>query len=340
LVVCLAMMTTFSRNFAWRIAVMTGNVARLAKGEPLAAPLKGSDELSRLDASFHGMARALTEKDQENEMFIYSVSHDLRSPLVNLQGFSKELALTRADLREVLSHADVSPDVRRRVETLLARDMDPSIRFIQSAVARMSGIIDSLLRLSRAGRVVYRRQEVDVQSTVERVVEVLRGTAAQRRAEVVVHELPPAWGDPTAVEQMFANLLGNALAYLDPDRPGRVEVGTRDGDAKAPGLTTYYVKDNGLGIPQAHQSKLFLAFQRLHPTAAPGEGIGLALVKRLAERQGGKVWAESEEGKGSSFLVALPAARGDGPGIDMALVTPPQGTRLPAGEFQAWPPNL
>jgi len=289
------------------------------------------------------MAGALAEKDQENEMFIYSVSHDLRSPLVNLQGFSKELSMTRADLRTALNRPDVPAEARRQVETLLQREMDPSIQFIQSAVTRMSAIIDSLLRLSRAGRVVYRRQVVDVQQTVGRAVEAIRSTTAERGAEVIVHDLPPAWGDPTAVEQMFANLLANALAYLDPGRPARVEVGTREDEASKPGMITYYVKDNGLGIPRAHQSKLFVAFQRLHPTVAPGEGIGLALVKRMAERQGGKVWAESEEGQGSTFLVALPTARTDSPKIDRAAAAATtqngNGNGLLAGEIHAWPLN-
>src|SRR6202007_1792993 len=118
----------------------------------------------------------------------------------------------------------------------------------------------------------------------------------------------PAWGDPQALEQLFANLVGNAVNYLDPQRPGRIEVGRSDGPGDdATGLRTYYVKDNGVGIPAAQQAKVFLAFQRLHPEAAPGEGIGLALVRRVAERHGGKVWLASAAGEGSTFFVTLPA---------------------------------
>jgi signal transduction histidine kinase len=124
---------------------------------------------------------------------------------------------------------------------------------------------------------------------------------------VTVGDLPPAWGDPQALEQVFANLIDNAVNYLDPQRPGQVEVGSREeaGDPAA-GLRTYYVKDNGLGIPEAQQDKVFLAFQRLHPDAAPGEGIGLALVRRVVERHGGRIWLESAPGAGSTFFVALP----------------------------------
>ena len=131
-------------------------------------------------------------------------------------------------------------------------------------------------------------------------------------------DLPPAWGDPTAIEQVFANLIANALAYLDPHRAGRIEIGALEDGTSAAGATTYYVKDNGLGIPEAHQAKLFTAFQRLHPTVAPGEGIGLALVKRIVERQGGKIWAESDAGQGSTFHVTLPAAPGDSSNVGLA----------------------
>jgi signal transduction histidine kinase len=309
-----AMVLAFSRGFARRVAVLDENARRLSEGEPLAAPIGGDDELSRLDDVFHAVAASVAEKDRENEMFIYSVSHDLRSPLVNLQGFSRELDLTCDDLRRALAGAGVGDETRRRVDRLLDHDMGTSIRYIRSAVTRLSSIIDALLRLSRAGRVEYRWQTVDVAAAVARVAEALRSTAAERNAEVLVGDLPPAAGDPTAVEQVFANLVGNALNYLDPGRPGRIEVGAAaeggDGEPGArpgAGFRTYYVKDNGLGIPRAYQDKLFSAFQRLNPDAAPGEGIGLALTRRVVERHGGKVWFESEEGRGSTFYVTLPA---------------------------------
>jgi signal transduction histidine kinase len=309
--VAVAMVTAFSRGFTQRIDVLSENARRLAEGLPLAAPLTGLDEIGRLDAAFHGMASSIAEKDTENEMFIYSVSHDLRSPLVNLQGFAKELALTADDLRAALAGAPLPEKTRSRVETLLASDMATAIHFIQNAVTRLSSIIDSLLRLSRAGRVVLAKEAVDIQGVVGRVVEALSGTTSEQRVEMVVNGLPPALGDTTATEGIFANLVSNAVKYLDPARPGRVEIGvtedSQDGPVSHPGMRTYYVKDNGLGIPPAYHSKLFLAFQRLHPGVASGEGIGLALVRRMVERQGGKVWVDSEEGRGSTFFVTLPA---------------------------------
>src|SRR3954464_13115819 len=184
--------------------------------------------------------------------------------------------------------------------------MAKSVAFIQTAVLRLSGIIDALLRLSRAGRVEYRREAVDVGRVVAQVVGAAQGTVGERGAEVRAGELPPAWGDRTAIEQAFGNLIGNALTYLDPARPGVIEVGCLPADESD--FRTYFVRDNGLGIAEAHRQKIFQAFQRAHPGVGSGEGLGLAIVARVAERHRGRAWVESAPGEGSTFYVSLPAA--------------------------------
>jgi signal transduction histidine kinase len=308
----------FNAGIRRRFAVVMGNAQRLAAGKELSDPLRGEDEIAAVDRAFHEMARTLRERERENELFIYSVSHDLRSPLVNLEGFSKELSLSCRELR-TLCAAVLPPEPKVRVLELLDRDMPESVQYIQSAVARLSAIIDALLRLSRSGRVEYRWQEVDVAAVVARVIQAVRSTIEQRKAVVRAGPLPPAWGDATAIEQVFANLIINALNYLDPARPGVVEIGADDSRC-GPGMRAYYVKDNGLGVPAAYLGKLFVAFQRLHGDAAAGEGIGLALVRRMVERHGGSVWAESENGAGSTFWLTLPTE----PPPAGAVVPPPR----------------
>lgn len=140
---------------------------------------------------------------------------------------------------------------------------------------------------------------------VGQVVGAAQGTIAERGAVVRAGELPPAWGDRTAIEQVFGNLIGNALTYLDPARPGVIEVGCLPPDAG--GYRTYFVRDSGLGIAEGHRQKIFQAFQRAHPGVGTGEGLGLAIVARVAERHRGRVWVESTPGEGSTFFVTLPA---------------------------------
>ncbi|HEY3598853.1 MAG TPA: ATP-binding protein [Paraburkholderia sp.] len=330
----------FARSIGRRLEVLTSNAERLGHGQPLTAPLAGNDEIAALDAALHqtsarlrmaeqdqvrlqkrlqaravelaGVNEALRQETQDNEMFIYSVSHDLRSPLVNLQGFSKELQVSCDDVRETIDGAKLPEPEQRRLARVLDGDMRESLQFLRSSVTRAAAIIDALLRISRAGRLEYQWQRVSVGRAVARAVDALQGPIRERTATVTVRDLPSAWGDPAAIEQVFANLISNALNFLDPIRPGRIEVGALaaepddDTHALAPKTRTFYVRDNGLGIPAAYMPKMFRAFQRLHGDVSKGDGIGLALVRRTVERHGGRVWVESAEGAGSTFFVVLP----------------------------------
>jgi signal transduction histidine kinase len=364
----------FARNVGGRLAALGDNARRLGEGVKLAPALSGDDEIAALDAVLHqtstrlrnaereqvalkrqlqaraadltGANEHLRQETQDNEMFIYSVSHDLRSPLVNLQGFSKELQVSCDDLRAQIDSAGLPADEHRRMTELLDGDVNESLQFLRQAVGRAAAIIDALLRISRAGRLEYRWQRVNMGRIVERVLTGLESGRALDAARIDVRELPPAWGDPAAIEQIFGNLVDNALQHLDPSRPGHIEIGALealpgesgegnvsevgDGEAAAkpaahagaatqPRTRTYYVRDNGVGIPAAYLPKLFRAFQRLHGAGTGGsagregsagsmggEGIGLALARRIAERHGGRMWVESVEGSGSTFFVALP----------------------------------
>jgi signal transduction histidine kinase len=266
-------------------------------------------ELAQVNHTLRDTNRDLAQKNQENEMFVYSVSHDLRSPLVNLQGFSKELTVVCDEIRELVDREEVPESIRQRLLQLIDLDVQQSVRFIQTGVARLSSIIDALLRLSRAGRVEYQQQQVDVQQTVARVVESVSVTAFELGAEIQTGELPPAWGDVAAIEQVFANLIGNALKYASPQRPCLIEIGHRlaELEEESPeSARVYYVKDNGLGIAESYWPKLFQAFKRFHPNAAPGDGMGLAIVRRVVERHGGRIWLESTVGRGTTFYFSLP----------------------------------
>ncbi|MCL5801294.1 MAG: ATP-binding protein [Gammaproteobacteria bacterium] len=251
----------------------------------------------------------LTRKNEENDMFVYSVSHDLRSPLVNLQGFSRELEMVAQDLRAVLVEGNCTLEVQKRGMALIDEDMSSSLHFIQAGVVRLSNIMDGLLQLSRVGRVEYQMQHVDLNSIVKRIIDSMQTIISQRCATVTVQELPAAWVDSGAVEQIFANLIGNALNYLDPKRLGLIEVGCcADKEVTHNAVfNSYYVKDNGLGISEQAKTKLFRIFQRFHPGSAKGEGIGLAIVRRMVERHGGRITVESTEGAGTTFFVALPS---------------------------------
>ena len=239
---------------------------------------RARDQLeSRVQERTAELAAANTElgrRNEEVEAFVYIVSHDLRAPLVNLQGFAKELQMSCRDLTDKLRGATLPAVVARDIATILQEDMGGALTYVSAAASKLERLIEALLRLSRSGREQLRSEEVDVGAIVEATMNVLQKSIQSSGARVsVTRSLPRARGDATAIEQVFANLLTNALHYLKPGRPGVIEIGGEAEGASA----SYWVRDNGVGIGATAKPRLFQVFQRFHPELAPGEGMGLAI---------------------------------------------------------------
>lgn len=232
----------------------------------------------------------LRELNQDLESFSYSVSHDLRAPLRHISSF---VDMLREDLG-----SDIAPAVRKHLDT------------IAQAAQHMGQLIEGLLAFSRMGRAPLTRRDVAMgallQSSVNRVQ---HDPALQRPADSIQWhlptDLPTLQGDGLLLSQVWDNLLANALKYSRPRAVVEVTVGWQTG---APGETIFWVRDNGVGFDPRRASKLFGVFQRLHRASEfEGTGIGLALCRRIVERHGGRIWAESTPGEGSTFYFALPS---------------------------------
>lgn len=275
----------------------------------LAQIQRRDDDLRSLDDELSRPTRELARKNEEVEGFVYIVSHDLRGPLVNLQGFSRELREGCSRLGAILEAAPLEPGPRRETAALLDRQIPEALRFISASVEKFERLISALLRLSRPGRQEYRIEALDTDAILASTLDSLRASIAASGAAVVAAPgLPAVRGDATAVGQVFSNLVSNAIQYQPPGVPGRVEIRGR----LAEGAVHLEVEDNGAGIPEVARPRLFQVFQRFHPDLAPGEGMGLAAVKRIVERHGGRLWAESREGAGSTFRVTFPAPAPEG----------------------------
>jgi PAS domain S-box-containing protein len=279
-------------------AKVTRDISHRKKNEERIEQL--TRELEARVAELARSNRELAQQSSENESFVFSVSHDLRAPLVNLQGFSHELSLTTTSVEELLRHPAVPEDVRRRGLELTQQEMQESIGFIRNAVKHLGNIIDGLLRLSRVGRIEYASQVVDTDAVVAEILASLHSTVVQSGAAVTVTDLPAVRGDRNAIAQIFANVVGNALKNLDEQRPGRVEI-----SASADQVPVFAITDNGVGIPEEYQRKVFRVFQHVHDSKKRGEGMGLAIVRRIVERHGGRIWFESKAGLGTTFYFTL-----------------------------------
>lgn len=248
-------------------------------------------------------AADLAEKNKELEAIVYTVSHDLRSPLVNVQGFSRQLLRACETIRETMANA---VDGRMPIEPLrkpVEATIPQALRFISAGVNKMDALLAGLLHYSRLGRVALNIRPLDMNTMLADIVEAMKFQLDEAKAEVRVDPLPDCHGDPVQTSQVFTNLIDNALKYRSPDRPLRVIV--RGGVER--GQAVYSIADNGIGIAPQHQAKVFEIFHRLNPNDSVGEGLGLAIAQRVLERQRGRIWVESTGEGGSTFHVSLPA---------------------------------
>lgn|GEM_PF-825050 len=228
---------------------------------------------------------------RELESFSYTVSHDLRAPLRAIAGFTHLL-------REH-SGAMLGGEGLRLVDRIEANAM------------HMAALIDGLLALAQHSRRPLDKKPIDVGSLVGEVLGSLRQELQALDAEVVVAELPACHADPVLLRQVFANLLSNAMKYSAMRKPPRIEIGARE----ERGETVYWVRDNGVGFDMRYAQRMFRPFERMHSASEfPGIGIGLSIVRRIVERHGGRIWAESAPGEGATFSFTLGPDRANGAG--------------------------
>lgn len=246
----------------------------------------------------------LSAANEEVKQFAYIVSHDLRSPLVNLRGFSTELKYTLKDVEEnirpVWDH--LNDEQRKQLELALKEEIPEALGFIESSVLRMDTFTGAILQLSRLGRHELKLEHLDMNEIIQSSLAMLAYTIEQNQVEIVTNLLPEIRADRVAIGQIMSNILNNAVNYLDPERPGRIEIESKQDDNEA----TIYIRDNGRGIAEEDMPKVFAPFRRAGRQDVQGEGMGLAYVQALVRRQGGQIWCESEPGVGSIFAFTIP----------------------------------
>jgi len=241
--------------------------------------------LKENEKKLEALLAELAAKNSELETFVYSVSHDLKTPIVTIEGFIGAL--------------------REDFGNLISKDGEKYLDYIGDAARKMEILINELLELSRIGRLTVKKTEFPFGDLISEVLKTLQPRIEERGIQVNVDEkLPLVYGEKKRLVQIMENLISNAVKYLGKENPSpRIEVGVRENDDQK----VFFIRDNGIGIEERYFEKIFEVFQRLPAAKKIGEGtgIGLAIVKRIIEHHGGRVWLESDIGKGTTFFFTL-----------------------------------
>jgi signal transduction histidine kinase len=275
------------------------------------------DSHLNLEATIDERTADLREANDEIQRFAYIVSHDLRSPLVNIMGFTSELEELRGDIFKriaALSRAqaatpsapenatDTAEPVLEGSDKQLSEDFSEALGFIKSSIGKMDRLISAILNLTREGRREFEPVWIDTKELIEGIVATVAHQAAEAQAAIRIDALPNIVSDRLGLEQIFSNLIDNALKYLKTGVPGEITV---RGRTKL-GFAIFEISDNGRGIDPKDHQRIFELFRRAGTQDKPGQGIGLAHVRALVRRLGGTMSVASELHQGSTFTITLP----------------------------------
>ena len=295
----------------------TGFWAQLQANAAAAAGAPGcrlafSDITARKQAELQKavLMAALEEKERELANFLYAATHDLRTPLVNIQGFSGRLGEYLKELQAALAQAALPEELKKITAVLMAESMPEALGYITGGTLKMNQLLSALLKVARLGRLEMTPAPLNMNAVVKSVADTFAFELERTGGAVTLSPLPPCTADAPAISQVFANIISNAIKYRDPARKLEIVV---TGRLKDPATALYTVCNNGLSIPAADLEKIWgLFYSGGAPDAAgeKGEGIGLTVAKRIVCLSGGKIHAESKEGAGAAFYVELPAGGG------------------------------
>lgn len=309
-----ASMTGIGSGLVVLLALISVWLVRRSAGARDDAETRLRDANLNLEATVGERTADLREANDEIQRFAYIVSHDLRSPLVNIMGFTSELEELGKDIFRRIGKltgvpavgppADIADIPLDGPDKQLSADFSEALGFIKSSIARMDRLISAILNLTREGRREFQPERIDARDFVETIVSSVAHQAAEAQAEIHIEPLPNIVSDRLALEQIFSNLIDNAIKYLRSGVPGEIRI---RGRTKL-GYAIFEISDNGRGIDPKDHQRIFDLFRRAGTQDKPGQGIGLAHVRALVRRLGGTMSVLSELNAGSTFTITLPIA--------------------------------
>ncbi|MGE9293872.1 MAG: sensor histidine kinase [Puniceicoccales bacterium] len=277
------------------------SLVRDAAGKPrfFVSQIKDISQDKALQQQQRKLIGELQQKTDELQQIVYVASHDLRSPLVNIIGFSDELKHCCHSLKKATESGDA--DV---IEPIIREEIPPILEFITSSAKRMDQLLNGLLLYSRMGRYPILLEPIDMNELMQGLSNEFSIQLKKIEGQFVVEHLPPCHGDATLVNQLMLNLIDNAIKYRSPER----SLSLRVSGATGKGFIRYTLADNGIGIAPDHQTDIFDIFNQINPAESTGEGLGLSICSLIVNKLGGRIYVESVAGEGAAFHIEIPDA--------------------------------
>lgn len=261
-------------------------------------------DLEKIKRERKHLLEELLEKNRELEQIVYASSHDLRTPMLNIQGFSKEIENSFEEVKvELNGICDLKDE--KKLNQLIMEEVPESISFIKANINRMEILLSGLLQFTRIGQIVPEIKEIKMEKLILDIRSALEKELGNRKIEFLIENINDCYGDEVQINHVFTNLIDNAIKYLDSNRKGKIKISSKI-DYK---YAIYCIEDNGIGIEERNIEKIFRIFHRLEPNMIEGKGLGLTLVAKLLYKNKGEVWVESKLGVGSKFFVKLPSTQ-------------------------------
>jgi len=274
----------------------------IPQAKAVCTPVPDVMEIQKEEKKLRRLNAMLLEKNNALEKIIYSASHDLRSPLVNIKGFSEELHYSANEMAALIKDLPKPENTAEQINSIINTDIPRWVEFVQVSINRITGILSSLLQLSRLNRNNILLQPVDIDTMVNHIIKTFGNQIMTKGISMEKTILPPCIADYDRIQQVFIHLIDNSVKFLKPGIKGEVKISGETTDE----YVIYNVEDNGIGIDEKYHKLIFDCFYRLNPRIPGGEGIGLTLVKNILNSMNGEIFVTSALTQGSRFTIKLP----------------------------------
>ncbi|MDP4266608.1 MAG: response regulator [Bacteroidota bacterium] len=260
------------------------------------------EERKIAEYKINNLNEELNQKNKELEQIVYVASHDLRSPLLNINGYARELKAILSTLKSETGKHSIPEELQNKFNELLGNFADDSLDYILKSTRKIDKLVNALLKYSRLGRVEINIKKLNVSGIIDDILKTFDYVIQFNNVQVIKGDIPECLGDELQINQLFSNLIDNALKYLDTERKGIINIyGKSNSD-----FSEYFIEDNGIGIATEKHHEIFKLFYRLDPGKTEGEGIGLSIISKIINKHHGTIKIKSQVGKGTCFIIKIP----------------------------------